>query len=183
MLVQRVRTAFRIVFVVSLLLLLIPLLLEHLFGLYLFLPETVRMVLMLIDEVIVVMSLLLGFRLSEYRWLRITAACLFGVLVALSVIITVTTKPNVVTIVDDSGPRTLVIQQNSWELGTDNRLYLQENALFLRSLDCNLITASSATPFANGDYTLEWSEDSLTIQYKEGSSANSVWSTAVIELD
>lgn len=179
---QRVRTVFRVVFVISLLLLLVPLILEHLFGLYLFLPETVQMVLMLVDEAIVVISLLLSFRLSEYRWMRVTVACLLGVLVAISVIITVTTQPNVVTIVDDSGPETLVIEQNSWELGTDNRLFLQENALFLRSLDCNLITATSATPFANGDYTLEWSEDSLTIQYKEGSSANSVWSTAVVAL-
>lgn len=179
---QRARNIFRAIFIISLLLLLIPLILEQFMGLYLFLPETTRTVLMLIIEVVVVISLLLGFRLSEYRWLRMTAACLLGILVALSVLLTVTTQPNVVTIVDDSGPRTLVIKQNSWDLGTDNRLYLQENVLFLRSLDQNLITTTSATPFSNGDYTLEWSEDTVTIRYKEGSSANSLWSTAVVPL-
>lgn len=81
-----------------------------------------------------------------------------------------------------AAPGTLVIKQNSWDLGTDNRLYLQENVLFLRSLDQNLITTTSATPFSNGDYTLEWSEDTVTIRYKEGSSANSLWSTAVVPL-
>lgn len=180
---KRVHNIFRIVFAVSLLLLLVPLCLENFCGLYLFLPEAVKATLMLVLEVVIVVSLLLGFRLSEYRWLRVIVTCLLGVLVALSMLLTLTTQRDVVTVVDDSGPHTLVIQQNSWELGTDNRLFLQVNPLFLRSLEKNLITASSATPFSNGDYTLEWGDDTVTIHYKEGISATSVWSTEVVPLN
>ena len=179
---KRTRYIFRGIFVLALLFLLIPLFLEHVCGLYLLLPETARMVLTLVDEVIIVVSLLLGFRLSEFRWLRITAACLLGILVVVSVFLTIPTRQKVVTVVDDSGPRTLVIQQNSWALGTDNRLFVQVNPLFVRSLNKNLITTTSATPFSNGDYTLEWTDDTVTIHYKEGTSENSVWSTAVVQL-
>lgn len=179
---KRVRSISRVIFVVSLFLILIPLCLEHFLGLYLYLPEAVKTVLMLVLEVVTVVSLLLGFRLSEYRWLRVVTACLLGVLVALSLLLTLTSQRNVVTVADDSGPQTLVIQQSSWELGTDNRLFLQINSLLLRSLDKNLITGSSATPFSTGDYTLEWAEDSVTICYKEGTSDHSVWSTVEVPL-
>ena len=179
---RRVHVVFRIVFLISLILLIIPLALKQFAGLQLFLPDSVRTTLLLIDEAVIVVSLLLGFRLSQYRWMRIVAACLLGILVALSVVVTSLGHKNVITVVDDTGPETLVIEQSTWDLGTDNRLYIKENALFIRSLNKNLITATSSTPFSTGNYTLDWAEDTVTIRYKEGGSANSIWSTAVVPL-
>ena len=171
----------RIIFGISLALLLLILLLEQA-GLYLFLPEVAKNTLMLILECAVVISLVLGFRLSSYRWLRVTASVLLGIVLAASILLTFTTQRNIVTIVDDSGPETLVIQQNSWVLGTDNRLFVKEGPLFIRSLNRNLITNTSAQPFSTGDYKLEWAEDSVTVSYKEGRGEAAVWTTVEVPL-
>lgn len=89
------------------------------------------------------------------------------------------TNPQYVPLYDPAGEVGLVVRQESWLFKAWGEFYLPAGLCLLRGTGVTY-EAHDTWPFHNGDYEIEWSEESAVVHFDTGMGE---WETCTVPLD
>ncbi len=137
-----------------------------------------------LTAVILLIIIVFVFILFDKLWLK--GVCILGVIaISLYMIFTMiygSSNPKCFYFSSPKGSNTLIIEENSWSLGSWCDFYEEKGLFFASDMDKSIKMENGYRPFSRGDYKVTWeSESKISIQY--GSGQDGVTKTKVIQID
>ncbi len=137
-----------------------------------------------LTAVLLLIIIVFVFILFDKLWLK--GLCVLGVIaITLYMIFTLiygTTSPKCFYFNSPKGNNMLIVEENSWSLGSWCDFYEEKGLLFARDIDKRINNENGYRPFTMGDYKVTWeSESKINIQY--GTGQDGVTKNELIEFD
>ncbi len=137
-----------------------------------------------LTAVILLIIIVFVFILFDKLWLK--GVCIIGVIaISLYMIFTMiygSSNPKCFYFSSPKGSNTLIIEENSWSLGSWCDFYEEKGLFFASDMDKSIKMENGYRPFSRGDYKVTWeSESKISIQY--GFGQDGVTKTEVIQID
>lgn len=148
-----------IVFLIDVLIKVVFFIQKNIFNVILFIGEVKQdTVDFWLTAVILLIIIIFVFILFDKLWLK--GVCVLGVIaISLYMIFTMvygSSNPKCFYFSSPKGDNTLIIEENSWSLGSWCDFYEEKGLFFARDMNESIKMENGYRPFSRGDYKIEW---------------------------